>query len=243
MQKIKLISVNIEGSKHLNKVLPFLKLENPDVICLQELIESDIPAFIEIFGPEYIYAPMFPRIKNDREEILGVGVFSRLPSIEKNITYYVDHRSPLQRFDPSTVDTKFKTASFALAGITVKLDGKDCTLFSTHFPVTDDGHATDFQRETLAKLFTVLKEQNSFILCGDFNAPRGREIFTLLAEKYMDNVPTQYTSSIDGTIHRAGQLPYMVDGLFSTQNMRVENVEMRCGVSDHCALISDVYVG
>ncbi|MEA2056412.1 MAG: hypothetical protein U9O78_01685, partial [Patescibacteria group bacterium] len=36
---MKLISVNIEGDKHLDKVLPFLKKEQANVICLQEIYE------------------------------------------------------------------------------------------------------------------------------------------------------------------------------------------------------------
>ena len=78
------------------------------------------------------------------------------------------------------------------------------------------------------------------MLCGDFNAPRGGEIFGLLAQKYKDNVPQKYTTSIDGILHRAGPLPFMVDGLFSTPGYTVSHVEMVCGISDHCALIANV---
>lgn len=242
MKKIKLISLNIEGSKHLNLVLPFLQLEAPDVFCLQELVETDIPLFENELGSKCTYTPMFCRTKDNQNQTVGIGVFTHLPVVEAKSSYYIDHRHPPQIFDFTSQETKFKTASFGLAGVTIKLDGKDCTLFSTHFPVTDNAETTDFLREALARLLSTLEGRDPFVLCGDFNAPRGREIFSVLAEKYTDNVPARYVTSIDGTIHRAGPLPYMVDGLFSTKDMRVENVEMRCGVSDHCALISEVSV-
>lgn len=242
METIKVISLNVEGSKHLTLVLPFLKLENPDVVCLQELAVADIPLFEDELNAKCTFAPMFRREKDDLKQVVGVGVFTRVPVVGTKIKYYVDHLNPSQIFDNTTQETKFKTASFALAGVTLKLGEKNCTLYTTHLPVTDEAKPTNFQRETLVSLLSALEKENSFVLCGDFNAPRGTEIFTALAQIYKDNVPARYTTSIDGTIHRAGQLPYMVDGLFSTEDMRVENVEMRCGVSDHCALISQVSV-
>jgi len=84
-------------------------------------------------------------------------------------------------------------------------------------------------------LCAVLETLGDFVLAGDFNAPRGKEIFSLLAERYTDNIPQKYTSSIDGTLHKAGPLPYMIDGIFSTPLYEVVDVEMVCGVSDHCA--------
>ena len=40
-----LASINIERSKHLSRVFSFLEAVNPDVVCLQEVIEEDICAF------------------------------------------------------------------------------------------------------------------------------------------------------------------------------------------------------
>jgi endonuclease/exonuclease/phosphatase family metal-dependent hydrolase len=82
--------------------------------------------------------------------------------------------------------------------------------------------------------------QRSIILCGDFNAPRGREIFSRLAKRWHDNVPLHYVTSIDPKLHRAGPLQLMVDGVFSTTDYRVRNVVLHQGVSDHCAITADI---
>jgi len=37
-------------------------------------------------------------------------------------------------------------------------------------------------------------------------------------------------------LHRAGPLPYMVDGVFSTGEYGVSKVRLHQGVSDHCAI-------
>ena len=68
----------------------------------------------------------------------------------------------------------------------------------------------------------------------------------MLAAKYKDNVPVQYKTSIDVALHRLGKerpeefADKMVDGIFSTPLYEVKNVEMKGGVSDHCALVATV---
>lgn len=39
---MKLISLNIEGHKHIDRQLPFFEIEAPDVLCLQEVFEPDV---------------------------------------------------------------------------------------------------------------------------------------------------------------------------------------------------------
>ena len=46
------------------------------------------------------------------------------------------------------------------------------------------------------------------------------------AAHWHDNIPEGYTSSIDPALHKAGPLPLMVDGLFSTPDYRVVDVVM-----------------
>jgi|GEM_PF-5115909 hypothetical protein len=37
---IRFVSLNIERSKHLDLVIPFLQAQNADVVCLQELMDK-----------------------------------------------------------------------------------------------------------------------------------------------------------------------------------------------------------
>ncbi len=113
-------------------------------------------------------------------------------------------------------------------------------LCNTHFLWTPDGSTSDEQRQALSNMFELLENEKEFVLCGDFNAPRGREIFSTLAQKFKDNVPPEYTSSLDPVLHRAAPLHLMVDGLFSTPGYNVTGVKMVGGVSDHCALVGHI---
>jgi hypothetical protein len=79
-------------------------------------------------------------------------------------------------------------------------------------------------------------------MCGDFNAPRGRLIFDRIATKYKDNIPPYVTTTIDKNIHHAGDLQLVVDGLFSTSKYEVRSVQVLDGLSDHCAIIGEVFI-
>jgi endonuclease/exonuclease/phosphatase family metal-dependent hydrolase len=89
----------------------------------------------------------------------------------------------------------------------------------------------------MKNLLALLAKTPELILCGDFNAPRGGEIFKMLADKYKDNIPPEYDSSLDTELHRIGKIKkLMVDGLFTTSAYIVSDVKLSEGVSDHKAV-------
>ena len=114
-------------------------------------------------------------------------------------------------------------------------DSGSFTIATTHFPWTDAARTSDFQRQACDGLLR-LTSGRSLVVCGDFNAPRGREIFTRLAGTWRDNVPPIYDSSIDPVLHRVPDLRLMVDGVFSTPDYDVSAVTLHQGVSDHRAI-------
>ena len=231
---LKLISLNIEGRNHLDLVIPFLQTAAPDVVCLMELYEMDLERFRSALGAEIFFVPM-----NTREHgVFGVGILSKFPLTQTEAARYGGAHE-LQEFDNRNAEAAHATTRFSLISAEVEKEGELFRICTTHFPVTKEAQATDFQREDMRALLALLKEKEEFVVCGDFNAPRGDEIFGMLTQHYRDNVPARYTSSIDGRLHRAGPLPYMVDGFFTTPRYTA-SVEMVCGVSDHCALVGEV---
>jgi len=237
---LQLVALNVERSKHLDRVAAFLRSTQADVVCLQELMEPDAALFEEASGGTCFFAPMALHEENGRITSRGVGILSRLPVKSRSLHHYGGSESPQVRFDATTQESKHKTSAYVLALCEVEKEGTVFRIATTHFAWAPGGEADDFQRKDIQKLLAILAQSGELVLCGDFNAPRGGEIFGLLAQKYKDNVPQKYTTSIDGILHRAGPLPFMVDGLFSTPGYTVSHVEMVCGISDHCALIANV---
>ncbi len=244
---IRLCQLNIEESKHLELVVPFLERERFDVVCIQELVERDISRLEAAIGGKCFFVPMCLQASVAQ----GVGIFSKLPVTKTVAQRYGGWAGePLNEWR-HTEDRKAQhdLLQFSLVVCELQKDGEVFRIATTHFPVTNHGQVTDFQREDMQTLLGLLAAQGELVFVGDLNAPRGGEIFELLAARYTDNIPLRYKTSIDITMHRNGKThshelaDKMVDGMFSTPTYHVYDVEMRSGLSDHCALVARVSKG
>lgn len=234
--RIKIVTLNIERSKHLDLILPFLEREQPDVLCVQELCAGDTEKFCEVMGEHFITVPLAKHTVDGGECLFSIGIFSRHPISKNEVSYHHGSAEAIPQFKQEDQ----RTINRAFLWCDVVKDGEVFRIGTTHFTWTPDGEADDDQRIEAKELLHILEKQKDIVFTGDFNAPRGKEIFSRIAERYKDNVPLEYTTSIDGSIHRAGDLPLMVDGIFSTPGYLVSNARMVCGVSDHCALLAEV---
>ena len=237
---LKLISLNIEKDRHLELIVPFLRARMPDVFCAQEVYESSVPTIAKALPTSsYVYVPMTGRSKENPPQMQGVAIFSRLPIKTKDVRYYVGASDSVPDSDDRDAST-YNASNRPLVVCDVEKDGTMFRICTTHFTWTPDGEPTDEQRRDMKALLALLDDAGELVLAGDFNVPRGGKLFGVLAHRFKDNVPPRYTSSIDGGLHRKGQLDRMVDGIFSTPAYAVSDVEMVCGVSDHCALVATV---
>ena len=237
---LKLICLNIEKDKHLDRVIPSLISERPDVFCVQEIYESSV---LKIAGAltstEHIYAPMTGRPKEQPPEIQGLAIFSRVPIRKRAVKYYVGTPATV----PDSVEGDPSTYNFnnrMVVACDVEKDGEIFRIATTHFTWTSDSQPTDEQRQDMRTMLDALEEMGEFALCGDFNVPRGGEMFSLIAAKYKDDIPLRYSSSLDPELHRAGHLPIMVDGLFTTPGYMASDVHLEFGISDHAAIIATI---
>ena len=236
---IKLISLNIEMNRHFERFVPFLKREQPDVVCLQEVSEFDFPKLKEVLQMEGRFEPMMRIVKARPERTLNTGTlglafFTRFPA-QWFAKYYSGDRSEIP---PEQDDNQGVRG--ALFGATLDVGGMPFTIATTHFTWTPDGEASAEQRADVEALLDVLKEFPDIAFCGDFNAPRGREIWERIASRYTDTIPREYTSSIDPVLHRAKGLAYVVDGLFTSPHYRARDVRLVEGVSDHKAIVAHI---
>jgi endonuclease/exonuclease/phosphatase family metal-dependent hydrolase len=238
---LSLISVNVEWDKRLETVLPFLKERTADVVCVQELLEKDIPLFEQACGPCVGYAPVGCLQGEDGLYTEGEGLFTRLPVANVQIRYYVGSREGVRLNDG-------KSDNGTHAFITAEVGDERYRIATTHLTWTMDGESTEAQIHDLNLLFAALDDFGELVLVGDFNAPRGRETFTRLAARYKDNIPPHYETSLDLSVHKARNIPevkdrlatYMVDGLFTTSGYSAKDVSLQFGVSDHAAIVATI---
>jgi endonuclease/exonuclease/phosphatase family metal-dependent hydrolase len=239
MASIKLVSINIERSKHLDAVAELIRTQKPDVVTLQECMERDLPFWEEVVGMGYFFTPqsIFGARHGEAEGLEGQVIFAR-NIISSGFEYYAGEYDPIYRTTDDKVADIIRIAK-ALSHVVLEHEGGKFCVATTHFTWSPGGKVTELQLTDLASLLAKLEKLPDVILTGDFNAPRGRKTWDTLAAKYKDNVPQEYTSSID-PMHRAGPLPYVVDGVFTTPEYSVSNVELHEGVSDHKAISATI---
>jgi endonuclease/exonuclease/phosphatase family metal-dependent hydrolase len=238
-----LASINIERSRHLDRVVGFLRAHSPQVVCLQELVVDDIAPLCRQLGyAHHFHIPMCRYPEPGGQRTVGVCILSRDSFASTEDVCYGGGGGGLNVMDRSSEETKFATNRYSVALVSICLDGETFTIGTTHFPWTDNARTADFQRIACDALLRSLQGR-SLVFCGDFNAPRGKEIFTRLAAQWTDHIPPTQTTSIDPVLHRAGPLQLMVDGVFSTDDYRVRDVTLHQGVSDHCAITALVRRG
>lgn len=238
---LKIISLNIEKNKHLSQVIPFFHQQKPDIIMLQEVLLADIPVFVKALKMEGLFTPMRSFQAKEGAQILGLATFSALPITKSHSTYYFGDKPSIPVGFEEDPLHNLNTARAILVTEILK-ENKTYCFINTHFTWTPDGQESERQHHDLQRLFSLLSQIPDFILCGDFNAPRGRVIFSKIAAKYKDNIPLHITTTIDKNLHKAGDLQLVVDGLFSTPQYSVEDVEVFEGLSDHCAISAKVHL-
>ncbi|TSC58305.1 MAG: endonuclease/exonuclease/phosphatase [Parcubacteria group bacterium Greene0416_79] len=241
VSEITFISLNIERDWHYDRVIPFLKDIHPDVVCLQEVLDRDVSRFNRELAMQGIYMATSIADKGRGTEALakegvrsGNALFSRLPIEESGRTYYCG----CSDFAEVVPESSHCHRNLIWAKI---IFGNTAYLFATtHFTWTRHGETSNEQRRDLKTLFGNLDRLGAFVLSGDFNAPRGREIWETLATRYKDNIPPQYKTTLDQELHDTPGLQYVVDGLFTTPEYECRDTKLVCGVSDHCAVVSCV---
>ncbi|MEK7564507.1 MAG: endonuclease/exonuclease/phosphatase family protein [Patescibacteria group bacterium] len=237
---MKLVSLNIEFNTHTDVVLDFLRKEDPDVICFQELLEEDFEFYKKEFGGNAVFRVCRYESRSAHPHIIGkkqgVGIFSKNIVDAGSMFYVGDEGETSRPFDQNSLNN---TQALVWADIKNE-DGEVYRFVTVHMPVTKHGESTPFQIEALDSLFSKIEPLGEFILCGDMNAPRGRETFKRLAERFKDNIPLEYKTSIDQNLHRVKGLQLMVDGLFTTSTYKAMNVKLVDGVSDHMAIVAEI---
>lgn len=243
MGSLRLVSLNVEHSKHLELVVPFLRKVDPDVFCVQELSKNDISHFEKQIGAGH-FVPMIDSPETGGLD--GLGIFSKFPIVAHDVHYYRGTAGFLPKFDRTSVATKYVTEHMMLLVCEVMKENVSYRIGTTHFTWTPDGRADNFQRSDLEALLPILKQNEPLVFCGDFNAPRGGEIYRRLSECCFDAVPAHYKTSLDSSLHRAGRerpeelANKMVDYIFTTKPYVATGVELVSGVSDHMAIVATV---
>lgn len=240
MTELSILQLNIEGDNHFDTIPQLLEEKQPDVLCLQEVFESDLQHFHETY-PHILYAPLISIEVENKFRLsvkgnLGNALCSKYPFQMSVKEYYVGEEENI----PGYVNGEPNTLLRALCIADIQKNEEVFRIATTHFTWSKYGEVSELQKEHLKPLLQLIEKYRPFIFTGDFNAPRGKEIFDTIATHLKDNVPANITTSIDQHLHRISGIQLMVDGFFTSPEYSVTHIEMIDGVSDHQALFGKV---
>lgn len=238
---LKLLTLNIEHDRHLDRVEQAIGTHRPDIVCLQEVFETDCPRLAAAGDYTFKYAintymPMGRKGgAGEGPRSWGTAVLTRVPVRSQAVLYYAD--DPRIRVFKEPNDPRR-----AVLMTELEHDGDLYRIGTTHFTWSMAGETTDEQLADFVRLKQVLAPYPDYILCGDFNAPRGRAMFAKFTDDLglTDNLPPHVITTIDPQFHYAGALELAVDNVFSTEQYRVTDVQVLEGLSDHKGLLATV---
>lgn len=236
---LKLLTLNIEHDRHLERVAQTIGTHLPDIVCLQEIFEKDCAKLAAVGGYQVKYAisTLMPEGEagNTSPRSWGVAVLTRVPVRDQTVAYYAD--DPRIRIFKEPNDPRRMVVLTEL-----EHEGRNYKIGTTHFTWSMNGETTDEQRADFARLKQVLLPYPDYVLCGDFNAPRGGEMFSKFREELglIDHLPPHVTTTLDPQFHYAGALELAVDTIFSTPEYRVTQVQVLEGISDHKGILAMV---
>ncbi|MEK7645429.1 MAG: endonuclease/exonuclease/phosphatase family protein [Patescibacteria group bacterium] len=258
-QQFKLITLNVgRGLSGIDRIITFLREQQADVLCLQDISADHIASFPGVFGPSMHFVPMCRHHFRGLGHVpVGVGIFSRFPLASTSAHAYVGNIQPVLDIDgvtygengaaaPTDLDLVRKTESRVAVFANVQLpDNVQVRVGTTHGVWTPGGKADEHQRKATRLLRNCMNEQliDGGLIAGDFNAATGGEIYGIIAgsEHYQSVMPGSITNTVDWEVRGKKGPELVVDHVFAA-HVAVPEVAAHFGVSDHAALSAIVRV-
>ncbi|MBD3279549.1 MAG: hypothetical protein GF390_02450 [Candidatus Pacebacteria bacterium] len=236
---LKIISLNIEGDRHLQRVIPFIQQQQPDVACLQEVCQKNLS---ELTAKTQLQALFSPLVKIPKQGVRGNAILTTKQPLTVKHHYYFGDSIVLTDQEQLPTQLNHPNQSYrCLTWIRLKHQDQTYTIANTHFTWSDNGQPNQQQYQDMQALINQLKKLPDCILCGDFNAPREGPVFQLLAQVLKPNLPSKVKATLDASLHRAGQdFGLVVDNIFTTPEYQVSEIKVAAGLSDHKAIVAKI---
>lgn len=233
------LSLNIEADRHLDVIAAYIAKVQPDVIQFQEIYRIHAEAWATQFGYSCTFVPHvdFTVAEHIFKPLGEWGIATLTKKVPRSVWhgYY--------SAEPHTIPHEFMKVMKhprALLMTELEADGTIYTFGNTHFTWAMPDQADQVQAADFARLQAYLHTYPSFVLSGDFNAPRGSLVWNELSREYITWVPESVESTLDPVLFRKPGLKLVVDHLFSTPDYVCDEVQVLTGLSDHCAITATV---
>jgi endonuclease/exonuclease/phosphatase family metal-dependent hydrolase len=254
--QFKLISYNIWHGKKWDILLPWLKEQNPDILCLQEVTSykqnwgdnQDVDLF-EVLKQELDLNGVLGKAWHERDEYesyQGCAILTRFPITSHRIHFLSGNLSYGDEFDHDwsreprvAVEASLDVHSQAVSIYTTHL--------SYHKYFADDARKLR-QATKLHRLAVNSASHTPTLICGDFNS--------LPKSKVIDLFSSTFTNCLDRKSFRSfarypfkhddfevNTLEYLLDNLFVSDGITCQNIEVpNTAASDHLPIIARLVI-
>lgn len=249
---VKVVQVNIYKGQYLKDLVKFLKVENPDVICMQEvtggianLCDNPGDLFIKLkheLGLDGVFNADYHL--SDGDGFMGNAVLTRFKIKHKNVVILNEH--DIISLEASNSSSFWQNGPRHLLDCTVDLPEEENIHFmSVHSAWTappTDTLETIRQANVIASYLKSL--ERPYILCGDFNAViQGKTIGIIndVANNLMFNSGVLETTN--PKVHKISPRGYLIDYIFASKDIRINRLTVpKITVSDHLPIVAELTV-
>lgn len=255
--KLKVLTLNIfEGGLFFDNILQFLKREDPDVFCLQEVYNGQtvtLPQYYQSINIlqsafpfyKYHFAPEFLSITIEGKIDVGNAIFSRYPIIEGSSHFfnvsYGEYPQVSPNHDYSKHPCNLQYCSIVFANSKVNL-------YNVHGVWGTDGSDNKDRLHMSKIIVDQIKGKKNTILLGDFNVqPETKTIKNIerhLENVFKDEIQTSFNLAHKDLQKYPGYATAVVDMFFISKDMKLISKRVSSDdVSDHVPLICELEIG
>jgi endonuclease/exonuclease/phosphatase family metal-dependent hydrolase len=244
-QQMKIIQLNTWMGRLLPSILKFIAEEQPDILCAQELMDSDNPpalldqykTFSELskLFKYSSFAPTFTFQSYGEEVRYGNAIFSNYPISDEQTTFVYRNFSP----NRSAGDDNGNIRN--IQSCTVSVDNKMFTVVNHHAYRTANPQGDEQSLSAMNKVNEFLNIiDGALILCADMNLASSSPILNI--ESLNTLINHTVLSGVPNTLSQHSRVPVEVDCdyIFTSPEIKTSHFEVsEALVSDHKALILD----
>lgn len=243
----KILCLNLfEGGLFWDNIASFIKRENPDILCLQEVNDANtrqplnfqtrthlkhlLPDFCSYYSPEI--HEVWPQGGGDG----GNAIYSRFPIKRKKTTFL--HRE-YQRIVRPKDEKDFSHYPKNLQHVVIDVGGKGLHVCNMHGVWGLDGGDTP-ERLRMSKIIVdEVKHEKPLVLMGDFNVKPDTQTITEIEKQLINVFKGELVSSFNMRHKKnPGYATAVVDMFFMSKDLRVVSKSVpEDDVSDHKPLL------
>lgn len=252
--KIKVLTLNIWGGEFLERVVDFIRKENPDVVLLQEVYNGtgnldfkyrSLSILSEKLNlPHYAFEPLLIDVRSNDKILWGNAIFSRF-TIENQKVIFFD--IPFGEFNIENSYIKSPKNQFFPMGMLktcIRINNKDFDAYNVHGIWGFDGEDSPRRLMMSKTIVDEIKNKEKVILAGDFNVQPYTKTIGNIEEHLQSVFKNELVSTFNMKYKKlSSYATAVVDMIFVSKSITIGNHYMpNVDISDHMPLVCELEI-